>query len=303
MSTISVNKTAVMTGHRDCVYTVEAGSLSNVFFSGAGDGMIVKWNIEQPEKGDLIAKLPNSVYALHFHHDSNVLIAGHNYDGIHILDWENKKEISSLHLGNAAIFDIKSIRNLAIIALGNGEIIRVDLKSNTILNRTQPTDKSARTIAIHPEKHEYAVGFSDHIIRVYNADSHEIKTEIKNHTNSIFTLQYALNGEKLLSAGRDAQLKIWDSKSYTLLESIAAHMYAINHVEYNPTQSHFATCSMDKSIKIWDATTHKLLKVIDKSRHSGHATSVNKLLWSAHNHNLVSASDDRSISVWDIKLL
>ena len=282
-----------MTGHRDCVYTIEKGSSSNYFFSGAGDGMVVKWDIENPENGELIANLPNSVYAILYHKLSNTLIVGHNYDGIHIIDWEKKKEISSLHISDAAIFDIKAIDNSAIIAFGNGEIVVVDLLTNTI----------ARTIAVHPHRMEYSIGFSDHIIRVYDAESHMLKTELKGHTNSVFTLQYSNDGDKLLSSGRDAQLKIWDSKSYTLIESIAAHMYAINHVVFNPSQTHFATCSMDKSIKIWDASTHKLLKVIDKSRHAGHATSVNKLLWTAHNDNLISASDDRTISIWDIKLV
>ena len=59
---------------------------------------------------------------------------------------------------------------------------------------------------------------------------------------------------------------------------------------------------MDKSIKVWDAESEKLLKVIDKSRHAGHGTSVNKLLWSDYNDQLISASDDRQISVWDIIL-
>ncbi|MFT7151210.1 MAG: WD40 repeat protein, partial [Nonlabens sp.] len=61
------------------------------------------------------------------------------------------------------------------------------------------------------------------------------------------------------------------------------------------------TCSMDKSIKVWDAETFQLLKVIDKARHAGHGTSINKVLWTNFNNLLLSASDDRSISTWDIK--
>jgi WD40 repeat protein len=57
---------------------------------------------------------------------------------------------------------------------------------------------------------------------------------------------------------------------------------------------------MDKSIKVWDAQAFRLLKVIDKARHAGHGTSVNKLLWTNFDDQLLSASDDRSISVWQI---
>jgi WD40 repeat protein len=60
---------------------------------------------------------------------------------------------------------------------------------------------------------------------------------------------------------------------------------------------------MDKSIKIWDAATFRLLKVIDRARHAGHGTSINKLLWTNFNNQLVSAGDDKRISVWDIKSL
>jgi WD40 repeat protein len=56
---------------------------------------------------------------------------------------------------------------------------------------------------------------------------------------------------------------------------------------------------MDKSIKVWDLEELKLLKVIDKARHAGHGTSVNKLLWNTN--MLLSASDDRSISAWDME--
>jgi len=88
---------------------------------------------------------------------------------------------------------------------------------------------------------------------------------------------------------------------YELKESIVAHMYAINHLDFSPDGKYFVTCSMDKSIKVWDADSFQLLKVIDKSRHAGHGTSVNKLYWSNFNNLLVSASDDRTISVWQLK--
>jgi WD40 repeat protein len=58
---------------------------------------------------------------------------------------------------------------------------------------------------------------------------------------------------------------------------------------------------MDKSIKVWDTAQLKLLKVIDRARHTGHGTSVNKLLWMPFHNYLASASDDRSISIWDIE--
>ena len=60
--------------------------------------MVVQWDLTNPMDGELIAKLPNSVYALHLPAQSDILIAGHNYEGVHLLDWRNKKEVGSLKL-------------------------------------------------------------------------------------------------------------------------------------------------------------------------------------------------------------
>jgi WD40 repeat protein len=57
---------------------------------------------------------------------------------------------------------------------------------------------------------------------------------------------------------------------------------------------------MDKSLKVWKLDELRLLKVIDRARHAGHGTSVNKVLWTNYENQLVSASDDRTISVWNI---
>ncbi|HTE32713.1 MAG TPA: hypothetical protein VK666_20170, partial [Chryseolinea sp.] len=128
-----------------------------------------------------------------------------------------------------------------------------------------------------------------------------LKQEWKGHENSVFTLRYTPDLNFLISGSRDARLKVWDTHNgYVKSAEVVAHMYAINHLDFSPDGKHFVTCSMDKSIKVWDTEALKLLKVIDRSRHAGHGTSVNKLLWTTFNDQLISASDDRTLSVWNI---
>ncbi|MCI0751715.1 MAG: WD40 repeat domain-containing protein [Flammeovirgaceae bacterium] len=300
MNKIQVTKIHTFTGHRDCVYTLERLSGAAQFFSAAGDGMIVLWNLETLADGQLIAKVPNSVYALHYHPASNLLIAGQNAEGVHLLDWQSKKEKGSLQLGKRSLFDIKSVDDFLFIAMADGSVVKVDLYKLQVIASTKNADQSARTIGVNFVKGELAIGYSDHFIRIFDFDLN-LKYEWKAHINSVFTLRYSADGNYLLSGSRDARLKLWDVNAmYLQVEEIVAHMYAINHIEFSPDGSYFATCSLDKSIKVWDTSAMKLLKVIDRARHAGHGTSVNKLYWSAYENRLVSASDDRTISVWNI---
>jgi WD40 repeat protein len=300
MTTPQVSKVTTITGHRDSVYTLERSATPAIFFSGAGDGMVVAWDLTNPESGQLIARLPNSVYALHYQHSTGTLVAGHNYDGIHLLDWQNKRETGSLQLTQAAIFDIQSYDRYLYVATGEGSVIKVDATTLTVIAQTAPVLKSARALAINLKTGELAVGYSDHYIRVFNLDDLTLKLAWPAHTNSVFTVRYTPNGDFLLSGSRDARLKAWSSNNYNQAAEVVAHMYAINHLDFSPDQKHFVTCSLDKSIKVWSLEELRLLKVIDRARHAGHGTSVNKVLWSNHQDQIISASDDRTISVWNI---
>src|SRR5690606_22271703 len=122
MAQIQINRLHRLTGHRDAVYTIRAADAPATFFSGAGDGMVARWNLEDPENGELIAKLPNSVYALHYLPAMEQLVVGHNYDGIHLLDWKNKKETGSLKMTTAAIFDIQSFDDKILVGSGDGTV-------------------------------------------------------------------------------------------------------------------------------------------------------------------------------------
>ncbi len=300
MRAIQVNKIISLTGHRDAVYALENIPGLPVFFSGSGDGMIVKWSMGA-EEGERIAQMQASVYALRYDPTSGFLLAGHNFEGLHLLDWQSKQEVGSLKLSASSIFDIAVIGAHALVASGDGSVSVIDLRNLTLSGRWTASQQSARTIAVHPRGHEVAVGYSDNYIRVYRVSDYSLVREFQAHGNSVFTLRYSTDGQTLLSGSRDARLKAWNvAENYALRQEIAAHLFAINDLRFSPDGKHFVTCSMDKSVKVWRTEDMTLLKVIDKARHAGHGTSVNKLLWSSFNNQIVSASDDHTISIWDV---
>jgi WD40 repeat protein len=299
---VTVAKRRTLTGHRDSIYTLEAGPDGRHFYSGGGDGMVAEWDLTDPENGKLLAKLPASVYGLHHVPERNLLVIGQNFEGIHLVDPDLRKEKGSLKFTEAAIFDLTSYGNTLFAATGDGMLTAIDLDTLKVKQKLQLSARSVRTLALNPERKEMAAGLSDNSIRILDLDTLTQLHAIDGHTNSVFTVRYSPDYRYLLSGSRDAHLKVWDpARHYELANSIVAHMYAINNVAYSPDGRHFVTCSMDKSIKIWDAEAFRLLKVIDKARHAGHGTSVNKLLWAGLDDGLVSCSDDRTISVWDIE--
>lgn len=292
------NKQRTLQGHRDCVYTLTQEQ-DGRFFSAGGDGLVVRWNPDHSDQGTMVAKVPASIYAMYYDSGKNRLVIGQNYEGLRVIDLSNGREEGVVKISNAALFDIVRVEDKLLVATGDGEVVVVGDDTLKIARRFHATSKRARSIAVNEPKREIAIGFSDHTVRIYDSTNYQLKQTLTGHTNSVFVVKYTPDQRYLVSGGRDAHLRIWDvEKNYQLTQSIVAHMYAINHLGFSPDGRYFATGSMDKSVKIWDTHTFKLLKVLDKARHAGHGTSVNRVLWMNDNETLLSGSDDRTISVW-----
>lgn len=302
MKKFKVEKVDSFTGHQDCVYSLAKSPLEGRFFSASGDGTVVEWKQDIPDLGTPIVKVHNSVYAIELHDATGHLWVGHNFEGIHVVDPVDKKSLKSIRLNKSTIFDIKFVENLALIAGGDGVLSIIDVDEFAFKKHLKASDKSVRSIDVNAKTREIAAAYSDHKIRIFSLDNFQLKATLVGHDNSVFSVKYVNDGRLLVSGSRDAKLIAWDvADSYTKSNEVNAHLFAINDIVVNPKGDLLATCSMDKSIKIWDAETLKLLKVIDRGRHAGHGTSINKLLWTDFNDQLLSCSDDRTISAWTIE--
>ncbi|NVK48936.1 MAG: WD40 repeat domain-containing protein [Cyclobacteriaceae bacterium] len=303
MSKIQVNKLHTLTGHNDCIYALAEGPDPRFFYTGAGDGMVVEWDLDKPKDGKLVAKLPHSVYALAVDRLRNWLIIGHNFEGIHVIDLQENKELWSLKLTDQAIFHITVLGDEILVGTGDGVLTVVDIPSQSVRKHIKLSSKSIRVMDVALKKMHLAIGLSDHSVKILDL-TQDFKpiANLIGHSNSVFALSYSPDEQLLISGARDAHLKFWNTDSYGLSENIVAHMYAINYLSFREDGAYFVTCSMDKSIKVWDTQEQKLLKVIDKARNAGHGTSINKVIWSTYNQDVISVSDDRTISIWNLEL-
>ncbi len=287
-------------GHSGSIYALGLNTKLGVIYTAASDGMVISWREAEPNQGKLIAKFSEPIYSLLYDETTNYLWIGTASGNLHIIDIQNKSELKLLTTHTKGVFDIKNWGDKVVVAGGDGCISLYNSKSLIFERLITLSNKSIRCIAIHSGKGLMALGSSDYHIYIFDEDLQLVQPKIAAHSNSVFSLAFDLNGDFLLSGGRDAMLNFWDVKNgFSSVNSVAAHNLHVHSIAFNPVYNLFLTSSMDKTIKIWDAESLELIRVMDKQRHQAHVNSINKIAWLSKD-KFVSISDDKNVMLWEL---
>jgi WD40 repeat protein len=267
---------------------------------------VALWDLEKKELSKVLAKVPATVYALHYLNDQELFFIGQREGGIHIIDMEQKKEVKLLQFHEAPIFDIKTVprQDTFYAVAGDGKLSAWSLDTFDLLHEVQLCkQENVRFMDLNTQQTQMAVACSDNTIRIIDVENFEQTAVLKSHERSVFCTQYHPGAPYLLSGALDARLNIWDiENNFELAQCIPAHYFTINSIVFSPDQQFFATGSRDRTIKIWDAKEFQLLKVINYEKHDSHRYSVNRLYWSHYNDYLISGSDDGHLMLWQIEI-
>jgi len=289
---ITINLIRQLSGHRQGLYGL-AGKDHGSFYSCGGDGLLVQWWPLESDQGKLIANLDEPVYSMAF--DTGIGVLCGTQSGILVvLDPDFNARKLEKHKGG--IFHISVLENENFITCGGDGKVVLWNKQLEILQEKQLSQKSIRC-AVHIDN-GWAFGSSDSDIYITDSEF-RVRQILRGHKESVFALEY-VNG-KLISGGRDALIHIWDIPEGRQELPVQAHWFHVNDLKLNAENSILASASMDKTIKLWYAGNLELMKVLNSEKYGIHKSSVNRLLW-LNETVLISASDDREIGVWEIKL-
>lgn len=296
--------TARFAGHKGAIYALSEAFGPGGFISAGGDGAVVRWELDAPANGAMIAQVGRAIFSMHRPAPA-LLYFGDEDGGLHVVDLAKRVEVQLERAHVKGIFALLSLPDGRLVAAGGDGAVSVWTTEaangpRLALQRKIPlTDDKVRGLALNQAGTLLAVACGDGSIHILDAPGLNEQHTLAGHDIGANSLAWHPDKPVLVSGGKDGHLRLWRSDAgFKPLHAFPAHKDTIYAIAFSPDGRHFASASRDKSAKIWDAGTFDPVRKLDRSA-GGHGYSVNTLLW-AGPHKLLTGSDDKTIVRWRI---
>ncbi|MEL7120685.1 MAG: hypothetical protein AAFO07_14635 [Bacteroidota bacterium] len=148
---LTIDKQAHLTGHNASIYALAPFSTSNTFLSAAGDGWIVKWDLDDPEMGRLLAKVETQVFSLAYLHEYELVIAGNMNGGVHWINTQNLSDAKNVAHHSKGVFGIQQVGKYIFTIGGGGLLTKWSIDGMRTLESLHLSNRSLRSICYVPE--------------------------------------------------------------------------------------------------------------------------------------------------------
>ncbi|KAF5841762.1 WD40-repeat-containing domain protein [Dunaliella salina] len=200
--------------------------------------------------------------------------------------------------------------------------------------------KDVRSVAFTPDGATLVSGSFDNTIKLWDVASGSCRATLEGHTKRVRSVAVSKDGCTLVSGSDDRTARLWDLGSCRLTATLSDHTGWVFSVAISPDNATVASGSEDKTVRLWDARSgsHKAtlqghsafvycvafsvdgtrlasgggpgdatVRLWDTSSTScvatlkGHTSAVRDVVFSQDGAALLSASDDSTVWVWDLK--
>lgn len=302
---------ALFTGHRGPVYAMIAGRAPGTFLSGSGDGMVVQWDIAQPDSGEVIVNVGQAIFSLCLLQQGQLLYVGTEGGGLHVVDLAARKELHLYDVHRKGIFSIAALPQARLVCAGGDSTLSLwqigENRELHLLRQFPVVEEKLRDLCLSPDRSSLAVACGDGTVRMmdtelfneqYTLMAHPTQVDMETDASFIGALALAYHPTKpvLFSAGKDGHVRLWRTDlDHAQLSEMPAHKAGIYQIAFSGNGRYLATASRDKSAKVWSADDLSPVARLDRLA-GGHTHSVNTVLWMGD--SLLTASDDRRIIQW-----
>lgn len=107
--------------------------------------------------------------------------------------------------------------------------------------------------SFHPNGFHLATGGDDGTIQIWDMRRRRASSmvSIPAHNNVTTSIQFAADGEYLLSASFDGTAKLWGCRKWNMLSELQGHQGKVTCAEILDGERGVVTCGFDKTLKLW----------------------------------------------------
>jgi WD40 repeat protein len=132
-------------------------------------------------------------------------------------------------------------------------------------------------------------------IRVFEADSWKLTTEIKNgHSDTVYGVAFDPGGKLLATCSADKAVKVFQLSSGRLVKSFEGHTNAVMDVAWQREGQVIVSAGSDNAIRVWDHASGELIRIID-----GHEKGVARLQFVGNSFLFVSCGGDHLVKLFN----
>ena len=322
-------------GHKNFVLCVHFSPDGQLLASANADGTVKLWN-RDGKVVKTLSEHSGAVNWVSFSPDGQ-LLASAGEDGTVKL-WNRQGELlKSLDAHNKAVLKVSFRPDGKQFASASAdEVVKLwDLEGNLLKIFTGHQD-DVWSVSFSPDGELLASASDDRTIKLWTLEGTLLKT-LKGHEAGVNSVDFSPDGQRIASASRDETLKLW-TKDGTLISTIRGHLDTVNQVTFMRGGQILVSASRDSTVRLWEpdlipeifrpayrvigatfspnsqivasATNNVEQKNYDiflwdpktfKKRlteFQGHREWVNEISFSSDGQWLASASDDRTVKLW-----
>ncbi|KAN0022186.1 hypothetical protein ACTFIU_004357 [Dictyostelium citrinum] len=263
------------------------------------DKRILMWD----EYGKVLAEFTdghsNAVWGCCVSGDGKRLITASWDQTAIVWDIEKKSKLFHLKKHTNKLSTCAYSHNNKLIATGcwNGELIIWDSKSAQPIKTIKISNSSILFLQFSPDDQFLSVSSVDTFTHVFNTTTWTKVAQLEGHIEAVISSRFSYDGKYLVSCSDDKTIRVFETKDWLQVSLMTGHSGRVISCAFHPNSEklRIITGATDKFIKIWDPKLGRNNNQV----HQGHRKAVNHLQYIKSQDILLSASEDKSIRVWN----
>lgn len=290
----------ILYGHRNPASALAFTADGRTLVSGSTDGDILKWDAVS---GQLLStvKQTGSFNSITFSRDGSTAAMG-TEDSILLTDVASGQTLRTLmEAGYPNILVFSHDGKTLVTGEYDQPITLWDVASGQVLRSFNVTELIF-SLDFSPNGKTLAAGQSpryaekpDSTVILLDAASGQLLNTLSGHTNTIRSVAFSPDGNRLVTSSWDNTALLWNVASGNRLNSVIWQAMGSDAITFSPDSKTLASSLTDLTIALLDVSSGQTLQTL-----SGHTGRINSLAFSPDGGTLASGSDDGSIILWEV---